>query len=141
MCISFVAKIVRAAPVTGIVNFPTIPEAASYAQFERYLSAKDVEIEDIYSNQQMVVSHLKEFLEDTYPGLDTQPREFVSMATASNLEGFAQNFAINAPPKDDSCSAGVNVSVSTDSDKEISDRCPMGWEKNGEGSCFYISVS
>ena len=73
-CASLVlAKIVRAASVTGIVNFPTIPEAASYAQFERYLSAKDVEIEDIYSNQQMVVSHLKKFLEDTYPGLDTQP--------------------------------------------------------------------
>ena len=120
------------------MNPKTIPEAASYAKFVRYLSAKDIEIEDISS---IPVSHVKKFIEDTYPGLNIQPHEFVSMATAANLERFAQSHAIVLPPKDDSCSVKVNTSVPTDSDKEISDRCPMGWVKNGEGSCFYISVS
>ena len=133
-------------PGVGIVNSQslppqTIPEAASYGKFMRYLSAKDIEIEDISSNTSMMAFHLKKFLEDTYRGLDMQPHEFVSMATAGNLERYSQSHATVLPPKDDSCSVEVNTSMPTDSDKEISHRCPMGWEKNGEGSCFYISVS
>ena len=75
-------------------------DAAVYHQLSRWLAEKNININDVITDQNEIQRLGQEFLEDLYPGMEKPPNELIKILTSDDVDKTMNSVAILNPPED-----------------------------------------
>ena len=85
---------------SNITNSYPNTDAAVYYQLSRWLSEKNININDIISNKNEIQRLGQEFLKEVYPGMEKPPNEMIRLMTSDDVDKTMNSVAILNPPED-----------------------------------------